>query len=199
MQALAPAAPVQDLTHAECASPTKHKRSFSEFEVLGGHTPNLTGAEKLLEQKGDACGLSTPMPQKRTQLLRLGDMSTKSGLAFKAFPAPLLGCKEVFSEPSSSKDFSAGFSWPANPGNLSPRTRTVPAPLATPQIRHNSKVTPPPAPKATAMPPLLRALHANSIETVRSALELHLNKTPMLPQAFSGNMMLSLLCALQFG
>jgi len=134
--------------------------------------------------------------------LKLEVTSTQSGQAFKAFPAPPLResdvirciarmCKEVFPEPSSGKDFSAGFSWRFNPGNLSlplpttlssplldqttppgtPRTSTVPAPLATPLIRHQSKVTPPPAPKAAAKPPLLCALHADSIETVRSVLE----------------------------
>jgi len=100
-------------------------------------------------------------------------------------------CKEVFPELSSGKDSSADFRWPFNPGNLSlplpttlssplldqatplgtPRTSTVPAPLATPLIRYQSKVTTPPALKAAAMPPLLCALYADSIETVQSVLE----------------------------
>jgi len=100
-------------------------------------------------------------------------------------------CKEVFPGPSSSKDFGAGFGWPYNPSNLSlplppisssslldqttppgtPRKRTVPAPLVTPQVRHYSKTTPPPPPKAAAMPPLLRSLHENSIDAVQSVLE----------------------------
>jgi len=134
--------------------------------------------------------------------LKPDDMSTHPGQAPKTFPAPPLGesdvisciermCKEMFPEPSSSKDISAGFIWPSNPGNLSlpasaglsspsldqttppgtPRKSTVPAPMATPQIHDYSKVTPPPAPTAAAMPPLLRALREDSTDTVRSVLE----------------------------
>jgi len=134
--------------------------------------------------------------------LKLDGMSTHSGQALKMCPAPAFGesdlmsciervCKEAFPEPSSSKDISAGFISPFNPGNLSlpvpavlssplldqttlPGTRqqsTVPAPLATPQIQQYSKTTPQPFPKAFAMPPLLRSLHEDSIDTVRSVLE----------------------------
>jgi len=99
--------------------------------------------------------------------------------------------KEVCPEHSSSKELSACPSRPYNPGNFSlplptmsssplldqttlPGTRqqsTVPAPLATPQIQQYSKTTPQPFPKAFAMPPLLRSLHEDSIDTVRSVLE----------------------------
>jgi len=134
--------------------------------------------------------------------LKLDGMSTHSGQALKMCPAPAFGesdvmsciervCKEAFPEPSSSKDISAGFISPFNPGNLSlpvpavlssplldqttppgtPRKSIVPASMATPQIQNYSKVTPPPAPTAAAMPPLLRALHEGSIDTVRSVLE----------------------------
>jgi len=268
MQALARAAPVPDvaheecvcqqpvhvLMHAECACPTAHRRVIDEFEGFGNPMRDFKAAEQLLEEKCNACGFSTPMPQMEIQRfddcmstaapsqamtnissawatptpgcsassfldistaswgadfaplfehqLKLDDMSTHSGQAFKTFPAPLFGesdvvsciesvCKEVFPEPSSSKDISAGFILPLNPRNISlpvpavlrspllyqttppgtPRKSTVPAPMATPHIQKYSKVTPPPAPTAAAMPPLLRALHEDSIDTVRSVLE----------------------------
>jgi len=269
MQALAHGAPVHDVTHEECVCPNsvhdlmhaehacptaKHKQVFDELEGIGNPTRNFKAAEQLLQEKCNARGFSTPMPQMGTQSFddcistaapspartdissawttptpdcsassfldistaswgadfaplfehqtKLDDMSTHSGQALKTFPAPPFGesdvisciervCKEVFPQPSSSKDISAGFSWPFNPGNLllpvpaalssplcdqttppgTPRKSNVPAPMATPQIQNYSKVTPPPAPKADAMPPLLCAFHEDSIDTVRSVLE----------------------------
>jgi len=96
--------------------------------------------------------------------------------------------KEPFNVPIAGKDLPP-FTWPYNPNNLSlppmipspvldqstppgtPRKRAEPAVPVTPNMRHYSKTTPPPAPKAAAMPPLLRALHENSTDSVRRALE----------------------------
>jgi len=96
--------------------------------------------------------------------------------------------KEPFNVPIAGKDLPP-FSWPYNPNNLSlppmissplldqstppgtPRKSAEPAVPATPNIRNCSKTTPPPAPKAATMPPLLRALHEGSTDSVRRALE----------------------------
>jgi len=100
---------------------------------------------------------------------------TRSVLALLPFWAPPFGDSGMISLDE--------ISWLYNPGNLSLPLPAASSPSgtpwksaetiipATPQIQHYSRMTPPPAPKAATMPPLLRALCEDSTESVQRTLE----------------------------
>jgi len=69
MQTLASAAPLHNIAHAECMSPTaKPIKVFDEFHAFGSPVSNFQNGKQLLEKKCDAFGLSTPMPMMEAQL-----------------------------------------------------------------------------------------------------------------------------------